>query len=99
MADEPNRHSPGATSIEPRHRQSADKTRPDKSSKGGEAWPNEGEGNKTADRDYRKRTEAFVRSGRIEKSARKAAEALDSAEGDELREAEDKGRKGEPARK
>ena len=39
-------------------------------------WPNEGEGNKTADREYRKGTEAFVKSGRVEEQAQKAAEAL-----------------------
>ena len=38
-------------------------------------WPNEGEGNKTADREYRKGTEAFVKSGRVEEQAQKAAEA------------------------
>jgi hypothetical protein len=57
-------------------------------------WPNEGEGNKTADREYRKGTEAFVQSGRVEEQAKKAAEALDSDEGKELRQAEEKGRKG-----
>ena len=59
-------------------------------------WPTEGEGNKTADREYRKGTEAFVKSGRVEEQAQKAAEALDSEEGKELREAEEKGRKGKP---
>jgi hypothetical protein len=59
-------------------------------------WLNEGEGNKTADREYRKGTEAFVKSGRVEEQAQKAAEALDSDEGKELREAEETGRKGKP---
>jgi hypothetical protein len=59
-------------------------------------WPNEGEGNKTADREYRKGTEAFVKSGRVEEQAQKAAEALDSDEGKELRQAEQKGRQGRP---
>jgi hypothetical protein len=59
-------------------------------------WPNEGEGNKTVDREYRKGTEAFVKSGRVEEQAHKAAEALDSDEGKELREAEERGRKGKP---
>jgi hypothetical protein len=67
-------------------------------SKPGE-WPNEGEGNKTADREYRKGTEEFAKSGRVEDQARKAAEALDGDEGEELREAEEKGRKGNPASK
>jgi hypothetical protein len=60
------------------------------------AWPNEGEGNKTADREYRKGTEEFAKSGRVEEQARKAAEALDGAEGEELRKAEERGRKGKP---
>jgi hypothetical protein len=60
------------------------------------AWPNEGEGNKTADREYRKGTEAFVKSGRVAEQAQKAAEALDGAEGKALRDAEEKARKGKP---
>ena len=63
------------------------------------AGPNEGEGNKTADRAYRKGTEEFVRSGQVEEQARKAAEALDGDEGPELRHAEDKGRRGTPRAK
>ena len=63
------------------------------------AWPNEGEGNKSADRAYRKGTEKFAKSGRVEEQARKAAEALDSNEGRELRKAEDKGRSGRPRAK
>lgn len=63
------------------------------------AWPNEGEGNKTADRSYRKGTEDFIRSGQVEKQARKAAEALDGDEGPDLRKAEDKGRSGNPRAK
>ena len=55
-----------------------------------------GEGNKTADREYRQGTEAFVKSGRVEEKAQKAAEALDSDEGKELRDAEAKGRQGKP---
>jgi hypothetical protein len=63
-------------------------------SKKKEAWPNEGEGNKSADRRYRKATEDFVKSGRVSDQAQKAAEDLDSPRGDELREAEEKGRRG-----
>jgi hypothetical protein len=59
-------------------------------------WPNEGEGNKSADRRYRKRTEQFVKSGRVTEQAQKAADALEGAEGTELQEAEEKGRKGRP---
>jgi hypothetical protein len=60
------------------------------------SWPNEGEGNKSADRAYRKATERFVRSGRVPGEARKAADALEGPEGEDLREAERKGRKGQP---
>jgi hypothetical protein len=63
------------------------------------AWPNEGEGSKSADRAYRKGTEEFVKSGHVEEQARKAAEALDSKEGQELRKAENKGRRGKPRTK
>jgi hypothetical protein len=62
--------------------------------KGG--WPNEGEGNRTADREYRKGTEEFVKSGRVQAQAQRAADALDGAEGDELRDAEEAGRQGSP---
>jgi hypothetical protein len=63
------------------------------------AWRNEGEGNKTADRAYRKRTEEFLRTGRVEEQAQRAAEALDDDEGPELRKAEGKGRTGKPRTK
>ena len=56
-------------------------------------WPNEGEGNKTADRQYREATTAFVKSGQVTKQAEKAADALEGPEGKELRQAEDEGRK------
>jgi hypothetical protein len=59
-------------------------------------WPNEGEGNKSADRRYRKATEEFVKSGRVPGKAQEAADDLDTAEGEELREAERKGRRGRP---
>jgi hypothetical protein len=56
-------------------------------------WPNEGEGNKSADRRYREQTKQFVKSGRVKTQARKAANALDSSEGAQLAEAEKKGRR------
>jgi hypothetical protein len=83
MTDDRHRHSPGATSIERRDKRQG-------------AWPNEGEGNKSADRAYRKGVEEFVKSGRVEEQARNAAKALDGNEGQDLRRAEDKGRKGKP---
>src|SRR5262249_31149958 len=58
-----------------------------------------GEGNKSADRAYRRSTEKFIKSGRVEEQARKAAEALDSKKGPGLRKAEDNGRSGKPRTK
>ncbi|HEY7608793.1 MAG TPA: hypothetical protein VIF14_06130 [Alphaproteobacteria bacterium] len=53
---------------------------------------NEGEGSRTADRDYNRRTRAYVKTGRARKAARKAAAALDPSKGTEMREAEIKGK-------
>jgi hypothetical protein len=54
--------------------------------------PNEGEGNKTADREYRQRTSEFVKSGRVEPSAKEAEKAVKGREGAELRKAEEIGK-------
>lgn len=50
-----------------------------------------GEGNYKATKDYNDRTEAFLdkNEGKVEELAEDAAEALDGAEGDELRRAEE----------
>lgn len=50
-----------------------------------------GEGNYKATKDYNDRTEAFLdkNEGKVEWLAEDAAEALDGAEGDELRRAEE----------
>lgn len=50
-----------------------------------------GEGNYKATKDYNDRTEAFLdkNEGKVESLAEDAAEALDGAEGDELRRAEE----------
>ena len=53
---------------------------------------NEGEGNRTAAREYNRDQQAFVKSGKVERKAREAEDAIDSDEGDELREAERKGK-------
>ena len=47
---------------------------------------NEGEGSRSGARDYDQRTEAFVRSGKVEENAKKAEKAVDSPEGKELAE-------------
>ena len=54
---------------------------------------NEGEGNRTAAREYNKDTREFVESGKVEKSAQKARKAIESEEGSSLRRAEKEGLK------
>jgi hypothetical protein len=49
---------------------------------------NEGEGNKTADREYRQGATKHAQGGQSEQKAKEAEEALDSEEGSDLREAE-----------
>jgi hypothetical protein len=49
---------------------------------------NEGEGNRTADRQYRKGARRHVESGASEAAAEEAQRALETTEADELRRAE-----------
>lgn len=49
---------------------------------------NEGEGNRTAAREYNKAQEKFAKSGKVEGKAREARKAIEGSEGDKLREAE-----------
>lgn len=49
---------------------------------------NEGEGNRTAARRYNEATREFIDSGKVGEAARKAKEAVDGPEGEELRKAE-----------
>lgn len=53
---------------------------------------NEGEGSRTAARQYNRRTKAFMKTGRARKSAKRARTALDTPEATRLREAEIKGK-------
>jgi hypothetical protein len=53
---------------------------------------NEGEGNRTADRQYRENVSRHVQSGKSQPAAEDARRALDSDEADELREAERQGK-------
>jgi len=53
---------------------------------------NEGEGNKTADREYRKGATQHAQSGASEQKAKEAEEALEGEEGEELEEAERAGK-------
>ena len=55
---------------------------------------NEGEGNRTAARQYNKATTKFTNSGKVEPAAQRAKKAVDSAEGADLRRAEKIGREG-----
>ncbi len=56
---------------------------------------NEGEGNRTADQNYRRGVKQTIDKGNIEQDAKKAAEALDDEdERQELEDAEEAGRKG-----
>lgn len=52
---------------------------------------NEGEGNKTAARNYNKDQQDFVQDGRVPDAAKAAKEAVKGAEGEELRRAEEEG--------
>jgi hypothetical protein len=60
------------------------------------AGKNEGEGNKTADREYREDTRDYIDKGKVDKAAEKAKDAVEGKEGKRLREAERIGRTGDP---
>jgi len=59
---------------------------------------NEGEGNRTADRKYREGVRRHVESGASEAAAEKAQDALESAEAEELRKAEESAKAGRKPR-
>jgi len=52
---------------------------------------NEGEGNKTAAREYNKGATEFAKSGQVEGKAREAKSAVDGKDGEKLRQAEREG--------
>ena len=52
----------------------------------------EGEGNYTAAREYDQAQERFAKSGKVEQSAKEARDALEGAEGNDLRRAEKVGK-------
>jgi hypothetical protein len=58
----------------------------------------EGEGSYSGTKDYNDRTDRFIKSGKVEQAARDAAKAIDSPEAAELKQAEDKGKAGDPRR-
>jgi len=53
---------------------------------------NEGEGNKTAAREYNRETTEFAKSGQVEGKAREAKQALQGSEADDMRKAEREGK-------
>ena len=54
---------------------------------------NEGEGSRTAAKKYNDRTRAFVKSGRVDESARDAEKAIDGPEAEALKKAVEDGKK------
>ncbi|MCE9649828.1 MAG: hypothetical protein K8R18_09425 [Parvibaculum sp.] len=53
---------------------------------------NEGEGNRTAAKEYNKGVQDFVKSGRVDEAAKSAERAVEGSEHDELEAAERKGK-------
>jgi hypothetical protein len=53
---------------------------------------NEGEGNRTAARQYNKDQQEFIKSGKVDSAAQEAKRAVEGKEGDKLRQAERSGR-------
>ena len=56
----------------------------------------EGEGSYSGTRDYNKRTETFIKEGKVDKAAKDAEQAVDSPEAAELAQAEAEGKTGDP---
>ena len=57
------------------------------------AQKNEGEGNQTAAKEYNDAQKTFAECGKVEPAAKDAAKAVDGPEGNELRKAEEAGKK------
>ncbi|MGE5537094.1 MAG: hypothetical protein ACM30I_00635 [Gemmatimonas sp.] len=64
----------------------------EKQQSGTASHANEGEGSRSAARDYNQRTEKFIKSGKVDESAKQAEKAVEGQEGKELAEAEKIGR-------
>ena len=56
----------------------------------------EGEGSYSGTKDYNDRTEKFIKDGKVEKAAKDAVHAIDSPEAAQLKQAEEKGKAGDP---
>jgi hypothetical protein len=53
---------------------------------------NEGEGSRTAAKQYNEATRKFVESGKVDKAAKDAEQAIEGDEAEEFKRAEDEGR-------
>lgn len=56
-------------------------------------WKNEGEGSRSGAEAYDKAQEKFAKSGKVDKAAHDAEKAVEGKEGDELRRAEEAGKR------
>ncbi|MBS0547236.1 MAG: hypothetical protein JSR24_05765 [Proteobacteria bacterium] len=56
----------------------------------------EGEGSYSGTKDYNDRTAKFIKDGKVDKAAKDAAHAVDSSEAAQLKQAEEKGKAGDP---
>jgi hypothetical protein len=56
----------------------------------------EGEGSYSGTKDYNDRTGKFIKDGKVDKAAKDAVHAIDSPEAAQLKQAEEKGKAGDP---
>jgi hypothetical protein len=56
----------------------------------------EGEGSYSGTKDYNDRTEKFIKDGKVDKAAKDAVKSMDSPEAAQLKQAEEKGKAGDP---
>ena len=56
----------------------------------------EGEGSYSGTKDYNDRTEKFIKAGKVDKAAKDAVKSMDSPEAAQLKQAEEKGKAGDP---
>ena len=56
----------------------------------------EGEGSYSGTKDYNDRTEKFIKDGKVDKAAKDAVKSMDSPEAAQLKQAEGKGKAGDP---
>ena len=56
----------------------------------------EGEGSYGGTKDYNDRTAKFIKDGKVDKAAKDAVKSMDSPEAAQLKQAEEKGKAGDP---